>query len=105
MVKKENLEKLSQLNRIEYRQREESIKTFVGIGMILTYIIVAIGEIMIICSLVCIEENVMMYEVFAFVTFVASGFFMVAVIIKDSKKTRELEEEYFDVEVKVRSKK
>ena len=105
MVKKENLEKLSQLDRIEYRQRKEGIKTFIGIYVILVYIIVAIGGIMVMCSLVCIEEYVIIWESFAFISFITSGVLMVAIIIEENKKTRELEKKYFDVEVKVRSKK
>lgn len=101
MVKKENLDKLSQLDRIEFRQRESECNFSISFINELWYMLI-------ICTVLLVggfEDAVASIAVVVVYVFIMQIALLILCPILTKIKQRKLIEEYFEVEVRAKGKK
>lgn len=101
MVKKENLDKLSQLDRIEFRQRERECYFSMSLMHELWYIFI-ISIILLVGGYDDASSAIMVLMIYVFILQIV---LMIICPIITKIKQRKLIEEYFEVEVKAKGKK
>jgi len=100
-IKNENFEKLSQLDRIEFRQRWKENKIDFDISDYAWYVLI-IAAIFGLSGNLEICANLLLL---AFVVFMIQLFILILCSIIHRKRQRKLTEEYFDIVVKKRGNK
>lgn len=109
-IDKEQFDKLKQLDRIEFRQREDRIKKLSGTNPLEGYVLGIMGLVILSTLIILKQISSQVYVellyigllamVFSILLMVISLLTGVAILFIKSKLLKELQEEYFKVEVK-----